>query len=240
MASQISGIRSKVTSRIQDGAAKLTLTALTGDVDLAILSALAEYQKVKPREVVVSVAGNGGFDYLVSSALVAFVDGFSSILSVIAPYSASEQNPSALDEDDYTLARLPGGLYLRLRSNTLAASESMLVAYSAPHTLNETTSTVSPADDDALADLASAEACESLAAVYAQSTDSTIGADAVDHKGKSSTYRELASSFRERYERKLGVGKSATSAPAGTHVDIDRRMSDTEGSDLTLHGRRRF
>lgn len=240
MAANIADIRSKVASRIQDAAGKLTTTATTGDVDRAIVSALAEYQQARPRLVSVVVAGNGGFDYAVSTLLTAYKDGFSAINLIVAPYDSTAQGFVGLDADDFEVVRLPAGLYLRLLALTLTAAQSMLVEYTAPHTLTTSTSTIPEADDEAFSDLAAAECCESLAAAYQQSMDSTIAADAVDYKSKSREYRDLAKSYRDRYERKLGLGDAAKTGPASVHVDVDRRLSDIEASDLTLHGRRRF
>lgn len=201
MAANIGDFRTKVGSRIKDAAAKLP----QADVDAAILGALEEYQKARPRERVVLVNGTGAFDYLVSSTLTGFVDGFAAgvIKSVAHPWSATTPTPPILNSDQYGFRRLVAGLTLTFGSVVPTAAQTFLVTYTTPHTVDGGSSSVSPSDDEALSDLAASYACEALAGFYSQSTDGSISADSVDHRSKADMYRSQAKRWREAYLAKM-------------------------------------
>lgn len=248
MATTIADIRQKVQARIQDDGSKLTLTALTGDVDRAILAAVAQYSQDRPREVVVTKAGDGGFDYALSAfgaaaigsvASTQFVDGFSDLLDLVFPYTSTDQGFEGLDADDYELVRLPSGLTLRFLADKPATTETMLLRYTRPHDLDGSLSTLPASDEEAVADLGAAFCCEELAAVYAQAKDSSLAADTSDHRNKSDLYRSLATRYADRYDEKMGQAEGAAAA-AATHVEIDRGFTDRAKTDYFFHGRRRL
>lgn len=253
MAANISEIRAKVTPRIKDTKPRLTTTPdLTCDVDRAILGALAEYSRDRPREVAVSLTGSGAFDYLVSTFGAAasgstpatqWVVGFSQLLEVLFPYDATEQDPEALDAESYSVLLLPAGLTLRFHDHVPTASEAALLRYTRPHDLTAALSSVSVTDDEALADLAASYACRMLEALYTQQADSTIAADTTDRAGRPEDYSRLAEEYRGLYEAHVGksggkAGQGATVPAAGTFVDVDRRFSDPHRHDYFFHGRR--
>lgn len=238
MAANIAEIQTKVSSRIQDKAGRLSTTPLTGDVARCILAALEQYGKDRPLVVVLEIEGAGAFDYPVAD-LAGFVDGFSSIERIVYPYDEDDQSDEALDAEAYTIKRLPAGLVLRFLEASPAEAESFLVEFTRPHTLDASTSTVPAADDEALADLAAAHCCEELAAHYAQSTDSSISADSVDRRSQSAEYRALAKVYANRYADKVGKGEAKPKA-AGRHVEVDRGFAGRRREDYLFHGRRYF
>lgn len=241
-------IRNKLPARLRDDAGALNGWAGV-DIDEALDAALAEFSRDRPRAVVVEVAGSGSFDVLLSSVGVAgppssqWSEGFSHLTDVVYPYVAAARDIPHLAADQYGVIQLPAGPTLRFAGATPATGQKVLVSFTRPHDLTEAVSTVPTGLEQALVNLAAAYGFEQLSAYYAQSTDSSIQADVVDHSGKSATYRELAAAFRGRYYQAVGRGMSGqatASAPASALVDIDRSFGDAARTDYHFHGRRRF
>lgn len=226
-------IDTKVVSRIQDASSKLG-SASVGESPArldAIAQARAEYEQSFPLEKVVQVAGAGAFDYLVSANFAGYVDGWSNFLQIVYPYDATDQILEGLDAEDYGLVRLPAGLYLRFMRATPAAGENFLAWYTAQHTLTAATSTIPPAHDDALAELAASYCCEKLASIYAQSIDATLQADTVDRRGVVDYYRSLAKDLRKTFE-----AMAAVSPPSRAGLAVaDLNPSFSGGERLLFH-----
>ena len=227
MAANIGEIRAGVIGtdgrhgRIQDKDSKLSTTPdLTCDVDMAILSAKEQYEKVRPREVTLKLDGTGAFDYAIAG-LTGFVLGSSSILAVRYPYVTTEQIPVPLDKEQYAIYQTDTGAVLRFLLHRPSAVEDFLVTFTTPHVLNVTTSTIPAADDQALMDLAAANCCDMLAALYTKDLDQSINADSVDRRGKPDLYRSLAASYRRLWDTKMQTGSAQQAAVVMT--DIDRQ-----------------
>jgi hypothetical protein len=239
MAANINDIDAKLIHRIQDGDYRLGGSAAAGSSPArleAIGSARVEYEASFPRERVVELAGDGGFDYAIAG-LTGFVDGFSSITQIRYPVVASDPAPPALDETDYVVVRLPTGVFLRfLNGIKPLATEKFHPYFTTPHTLDGASSTIPSAHDDALADLAAHHACLMLAAFYEQTGDSSIDADAVDRPRRTDTYRALAKAYRASYEEKLGLRAPAKAALAT--ADLNPGFSDRRAGGLLFHERR--
>lgn len=239
MASNIGDIRGKVSARIKDIDSRLTITPdLTCDVDRAIIAALEQYQKVRPLQKTVKVTGTGAFDYAAATALTGFIDGFSVVVDVAYPYATTDQNLAVLERDEWGLVRLDTGLQLRFFVARPASTEFFLASYTAPHTLSAAASTVPATDDEALSDLGAAFSCDQLAALYAKDVDSSLGADAVDRRGKSDNYRSMAASYRKSYAAKMETEQAQQAAFA--MADTDRAFGNSIGTDYLFHGRARF
>lgn len=221
MAANIAAIRAGVVGadekhgRVQDTDSVLSTTpALTCDVDLAILSAKEQYEKLRPRRLSVALAGADDYVYAVSlltggSPAGSYVPGFSTVLAVHYPYAVGSVLPDPILREFYGEEPLDDEMVLRFRAHMPAAGEQFLVTFTAPHILNATQSTVPAGDDQALMDLAAANCCDMLAAHYAKDVDSSISADSVDRRTKSDTYRSQATGYRRAYETKMGIGTAA-------------------------------
>lgn len=248
MATNLAEIRAKVRPRLRDDGQYLSRWA-DEDVDAAILAALSEFSRDKPRVVTVALTGAGSFDVVLSTVGTSgppstqWATGWSTLTGVAYPYAASSRDLPYLDPDSWGVMDLPGGPTLRLAGATPTPSEQVLVSFTRPHEVSAATSTVPAALDEALADLSAAVACEQLAAFFAQATDSSIQADVVDHRGRGSEYRELARVYRSRYWTAVGRGqdgKGTSSGGASTIIDFDRSFGDTARTDYFFKGRRRF
>lgn len=223
--------------RIQDTDNKLSIAPdLLCDVDRAILSAKEQYEKLRPREVSLKLDGTGAFDYTISG-LTGFVDGFSSLLSVVYPYLAADQIPSVLPAEWYTVLRLDSGLVLRFLIHRPTAVEDFLVTFTARHTINSSTCTIPASDDESFMDLAAANCCDMLAALYAKDVDPSISADSVDRRTKSDNYRSMATRYRSLYDTRMQTGAAGAAAVAMS--DIDRAGFGHRGmNDYFFHGSR--
>lgn len=208
MAANIAEFRVKVAGsdgkggRLQDRALKLAGTTAGGPVDVAIVTAVEDYSKIKPLEAAVKLAGAGSTDFAVAS-LTGFVDGFSRVREVIVPYDATQVKQLPLPDGTWFLERIDTGLFLRLYY-TAAVGQDVLVRYTKPHTVAAGSSTVYTTDDEAIADLATAYCCEALASLYAQSVDPSIGAE-TDRRTQSDLYRSEAQRWRHAYLAKMGL-----------------------------------
>ena len=181
--------------------------------------------------------GDGGFDYALPSG---FTDGFSLVQAIFYPYETTDQDPPALDPDEWTLFRTATGLKIRFLADSPTAAEDFLVQYTAPHTLSAATSTIPATDDEAVADLAAAEAYLMLAGYFAvQANDNSISVDSVDRRTKAQECRDQSAAYRKSYARKIGAD-TETVRPASAWGDVDSAFGDFTRSDYFAHGRRRF
>jgi len=203
--------RTRVDAIIQDDAGFLT----GAEKDAFITESASIFSKDRPRERVFEFVGNGGYDYALPAD---FEEGFSSIVRV--EYPAGERIPRVLDPESYILYRDPTGLLLRFLDREPTAAETVRLFYTARHVLSETECTIADADFDAVANLAGSLCCRALAARFAQHSDSTIAADAVDYGAKVDQYTSLANSLYELYRTHVKPAEELAK-PASAFVDLD-------------------
>lgn len=235
MASNIGDIRIKLPSRIKDGAEQLSVSP-GGDLDTAIISAVAEYSREHPQEKAVRIAGTGAFKYAIAG-LTGFVDGFSGVLGVAYPHLTTDQFLPWLQTEEFAVMRDDSGVFLWFGRAIPATGEFFLVVFTAPHVANASTWTPPATDDEALADLAAANCFDYLAALYSQEVDSSVGADVVNRISKAAEYRANARRYRESYTTKMSSGAAGTAAVA--MGDIDRFYGTQQGHEYFFHGGRR-
>ena len=224
----------RVKILVQDAAGKLS----DGDRDKLIAQSIQQrYSKDRPREIVTDVPGNGAADLdLPGAGEDVFDEGFSLIRQL--EYPIGNVPPSTIEDGGWTLYRTPAGLKLRLLASRVPAGESIRVTWTARHRGDG--STVPQCDFEAVCDLAAALCFDALAAIYAQTGDSTIAADTVNYRTKSQEYLGLAKSARRRYFAHIGVAEeadaaSASSGPALSIGEVDQSMG--WGGDRLVHGR---
>lgn len=181
----------------------------------AIGQALRLHSKHRPLVIPEDESGDGGFDYPVS-LLASWSDGLSMVKSVEYPVDNDVREPNILDEDAWKIYSKPDGDYLRFLQDSPSASELFRVVYTAAHVCDDTQCTVKAADEEAVQALAAAFLCDMLATYYAQTQDSTIGADSVDHKSKAGEYAARAKSWRQVYYAHLGINEGKLPAATAT------------------------
>jgi len=189
----------------------------------AINIAVYEHSKHRPRIVIEDESGAAAFDYAVT-ALAAWVDGFSVIKSIEYPVDDTDEEADVLQDDQWTLYKKPAGDFIRFLEDKPAATESFRVTYTAPHSCTDSACTVKAADEFAVQMLAAAHFCDMLATFYAQTQDSNIQADSVDHKSKGSEYASRAKTWRKKYFDHLGIAEGKTPAASVT-LDGDLKGS---------------
>lgn len=202
---------------------------------LAVALAVKEYSKNVPRIVVEDVTGDSGFDYPLSSSLTYYSDGFSSIQSVEYAVDDTDETPDILQSDEWMIYQKPAGKVLRFLEDTPDTDESFRVTYTALHTCTDSACTVKDIDDEIVQMLSAAYFCEMLSTYYAQSTDSTIQADSVDHKSKAAEYAVRGRMYRKLYFVHLGIKEGGSPAVSLTK-DWDKNAS--WGSDRLTHPRK--
>lgn len=204
-----------------------------GEADkiLAIGQAIKEHSKHKPLVIVEDFDGDGGFDYAISE-LASWSDGFSVIKQVEYPVDDDDETPNILQDDAWMIYQKPAGKYLRFLEDSPAADEDIRLTYTALHTCTDTACTVETFDEEAVQALAAAYFCDMLSAYYAQTGDSTINADSVDHKSRSQEYAARAKRYRKIYFDHLGVEEGKTTAASVTR-DQDIGESASYGDRIT-------
>ena len=237
MAANIAEIDGKVANRIRDLKPLFTAPGTAQRYD-AIASALAEYQRIRPRVVakeITGASGAGAFDYAVTS-LTGYVDGFSVVLAVYYPYLATDQNVPPLDPERWAVVRIESGAVLRFFDVTPTSPDKFLAQYTTRHTLDGSTSTVPASDDEALADLGACFCLLFMAAQVTQETDNVIAADSMNRLSKAAEYRAAAKLMRQAYEIKLGIGASATVTAGIAVATASPRFSGGQGQRALFHG----
>jgi hypothetical protein len=200
----------------------------------AIGAALKRYSGHRPRIVVEDEDGNGGFDYLLT-LLADWTEGFSTIKTVEYPVDDTEASADVLSDDQWTIYQKPSGKCLRFLEDTPETTEDIRITYTALHTCTDAACTAPTYDEEALQILAASIFCEMLAAYYAQTQDSTIQADSVDHKSKASEYAARARSYRQMYFNHIGIKEGETPAASLTR---DQDAAGSWGGDKMTHPRR--
>ncbi len=200
----------------------------------AINAALKKYSGHRPRIVPEDEAGNGSFDYALT-LLSEWSEGFSTIKSVEYPVDDTDEAAAILQDDAWQIYQKPAGKYLRLLEDTPETTESIRITYTALHICTDAACTVPAYDEEALQMLAASVFCDMLAAYYAQAQDSTIMADAVDHKSKASEYAARARAYRKMYFDHLGLREGETPAASVTR---DQDLAAGWGGDRATHPRK--
>jgi hypothetical protein len=197
----------------------------------AVLAAVKKHSDHRPRIIVEDEIGNAGFDYALT-LLANWSEGFSIIRQVEYPVDDTEAEAEILQDDLWTIYQKPAGKYLRFLEDEPAATESIRITYTSPHTCSDSSCTIAVHDDDFVQMLAAAYFCDMLATYYAQSQDSTIQADSVDHKSKASEYGARARVYRKLYYDHLGIKEGQAVAASVTR---DQDLPGTWGGDKLTH-----
>ncbi len=207
-------LRAKQDALLQDDASILS----PEEKDLLLQQAVMIYSRYRPREAVADLVGTGAYEY---STPAEWIEEFSSVRGV--EYPLGEQTPITLPIEDVRLYRTPTGLKIRFTRTTIAVGKTARMTHTAAHTVTDTTSTIPVTEEDAVATLAAALGCEALAAYYAQTSDPTISADAVNYRTKSGEYAARAKRLSAIFRESLGLKDDETPAPASASMNWESR-----------------
>ncbi len=217
MAKTFADFQQGVDSRIQDAAAKLA----AADRDDCIREALTgRYSQARPRLLIKDLAGDSATYAWTPAAATAWTgwdEQFSAIRSL--EYPQGERPPAYLGKDDWCWVQTPTGRQLQLITTTPQTGYTLRVSYTVQHSADA--STVPDADFVGAVNLAAAIAARRLQAIYSQLGDSSIGADAVDYRGKQQGYGQLAADLETKFAQAFGLDKTTEQPAASASTDWD-------------------
>ena len=152
-------------------------------------------------------------------------------------YPAGQRIPETIERDDWLIYREPSlGLRFRLLRHTPASTETVRFLYSVRHTVDATVDTVALADREAVAKVAASYGARALAAYYAQTSDPTLSADAVNYRTKAQDYTMLADRLLKAFKEHLGLRDSDQVPAAAAMLDLSVDLQP--GGDRFYHPRR--
>jgi hypothetical protein len=220
--------QTQVTDLLRDNETKITNVQR----DAAIDSAVIRYSSDRPYSKVVDAMPAAN----VLALPVSWEVGFSDLISIEYPIGSNP--PIYLESEIYRLYSKPDGTQEIRFDNSMPAANVRLT-FTVKHSViagGQPADTVPIADREAVCKYAASLLCDQLAALYSNTQDSTIQADAVQYQSKASQRRSQAKTYRQQYLDYMGVDeKNAT--PAGVSVAI--QLKDSFGGQRIFHGRNR-
>ena len=199
-----------VAGHLQDGAAKLAPAEIVKAVEEAIAG---RYSKDRPQKPVADLTGDGATYEWSLAGITVWQEGFSRVVEI--EYPQGERSPIYLEGGEWLLYATPTGRFLRF-AFALSAGKKARVRFTAAHATDA--SSVPEADFYAVGALAASLAARRLAALYAQTGDSSIAADTVNYRTKSQEYLALARQLEKQYENLLGTDPERSS-PASSRTE---------------------
>lgn len=207
---------------VTDTNAKMDSTAVTALLGHVVKNWL-------PMKVYVTdIAGDGStYRFTCATQFTNWVEDVSQIVAIIYPVGYQGENKMNLDE--VRVQRTSTGTQeLVCVEVTFSSGYTARVHYTGYHQLTESVSTFADGDFLPLCYRVAHDYCLLLAALYNESSNTSLGADNVKYDTKAAEYRRLAVMYDE-LAKKFRVRKPRTSAFA----DWDRKLPD--GSNLFFH-----
>lgn len=180
---------------LQDKDAKLS----TAQVNYFIQnSAVSQYSKHKPYIRTVDITAASTYDYSITTYLTSWIDGFSNVKNIEYPADVYQQ-PQIVPKEEWQIYEKTTGKFIRFLTTT-PNSGTIRVWYSSPHSVPDSgAATVYPADESAFCQLAASFCASALANWYAEASDSTIGADAINYRDKSDIWNSRSKNNLQKY-----------------------------------------
>lgn len=176
------------------------------EINNYILLALNFHNKIKPKNLVIDITGDGEYDYSLPDT---YIDEFSTILSVEFP--AGDRYPVYLEPSDWIIYRTTSVVKLRFLNRTPSATETIRLNITTPYTKDNIID-IPANDQEPFCYLAAALAAKSLSLYYAQSSDDTIEVSTVDYGELSDKYAVRARELKSVYDKFFGVKDGVVAA----------------------------
>jgi hypothetical protein len=231
----------EIPNVISDDAGRLT-AGPDGDVRPALVkrAIVMRYSQDSPLELVSDIAGNGT-NYLPlpvapgSGTVPVFDPGFSVIKQIEFPIG--QQPPQLILDSDFRVYRAPDGYKILINFDTPGSGDSLRVTWTAKHL--DDGSTISDGDFYAIVDFAGSLAAEKLASFYVGTGDSTLQADVVNYRSKSSEMLSIAKALRRRYFNHMGVDEDANGGDEQVPALAlgNQYLEQNSGVDRLVHGK---
>lgn len=204
----LADVQTLVEDLVRDGAGKVS----AAQRDSAIALGVARYSADRPRPGVAAVAALGG-------PRLPLPEGWTAASRVVQIEWPVGENPPA--QVRHLVHRTPDGEEILVEAD-LTAGEAAHVHYTCEHILSDVQDTIPVEHREAVAAYAAALLFDQLSNDAAANTDSTLQADAVEHKSQAQEYASRARAHRKRYADVLGAidgpvvrpGSATTSWPA--------------------------
>lgn len=187
-----------------------------GEIEAHIYEALSEYSNDRPRVVVESFNGDGS---TYSFTLTYYAERFTSVYEV--EYPGGSQTPVKLKDNDYEIYRGVSTTQLRLHRTVPATGETVIVRYTALHSITSLTSTIPEFDERAFVNLAAARCCTTLAAKYLPHARRDRSPQALEFRSKIADFQGQSRRYLSAYQRHIGSGIEADPTAYTTNVDLD-------------------
>ena len=216
----------EIPNVLSDDTGRLT-ASLASFVARAILQ---RYSQDSPLYLVSDIQGNGT-NYIPlpvapgeGGDLPVFESNFSTITQI--EYPIGQQPPQLILDSDFRVYRTPGMPdQILINFDTPNAEQTLRATWTARHLADG--STVPDKDFYAVVDFAASLGAERLASFYVGTGDSTIQADVVQYRSKSSEMLKVASALRKRYYNHMGVEEGTTGeAEVGPAFSIGNQWLD--------------
>lgn len=182
------------------------------DLEECIIQAVNEYSGYYPRRMSVSLTSDGTRVY---SLPIDWKEQFSYIeyleyprteeLLTSNPYKYPI--PAIREASDYRVHRIHGHDTLLIMFD-VPATEMLEITYCIPYT-QDTICDLPQHHYTAFLNVATSYAFLKIAAIYGQSVNYQIGAEAVDYQNKTTEFIKQATWYRDRWEQFAGLGKYA-------------------------------
>jgi hypothetical protein len=201
---------------------------------------LQRYSADSPLYIVSDIEGNGTNYIPVPVApgegndLPVWESNFSAIQTIEFPIL--QQPPQYVLDSDFRLYRTPGQPdTILINFDTPNNGDVLRCTWTARHLADG--STVPDKDFYAVVDFAASLAAERLASFYVGVGDSTIQADVVQYRSKSSEMLKVAAALRKRYYNHMGIEEGATGeADTGPAFAIGNQyLEQNSGVDRLVH-----
>jgi hypothetical protein len=216
----LADIRDEVIAAVKDDSGKLVNP---GDYDKVINAALMNYSRYKPLEVIDDVTGDGTNEILLPAG---WSPEFSSVFSIEHPIG--DFPPNLLEVEDYLVIPRAGVVRLAF---ALPTATNVRVTYTVLRSADD----IPDIDLHAFCSCAASYALEMLANAYAQTGDSTIAADVVNYRSKSSEFAARAKRYMQLYKDHMGIKEDDTT-PAATAI-MDTSQKYPGGAERLTHPR---
>lgn len=190
------------------------------------------FSRDKPIQLIDDIAGDGTATYTLTATVTDWVNSVSTIESVEFP--AGSQKPVYLPRNEFILYRPDNtNEELRFLYVTPTASETIRLKYTAPHSFDESDSTIADMDKMLIALLLAAYAAQALSADFLKPNRSNIPNDSTDFSQKSADLGALAAKLLKQYATML---RSMTDGAKSHYTFVkDFDMLTGFGDDYLVH-----
>ena len=211
MARKLHDLAARVTALVKDKDNYLTSP---NDEEAAVTAAAFSLSKWKPLLRVKEYSGDGSTYNLDAPSF--WAPGFSRVIDIRTPWVELSQSPARpLPESDYLVYLDTDNVEkIKLLATIPATGETCRVLYTAPHVIDNTSSTLTSIEDEERVIAAAAAIClHQMAAIANANANAGFGTDSKDHTTRATQYTALAEFYSKRSGLSDGLAVSVITLP---------------------------